>query len=297
MQCSTSIEFYGSLYAEHIRNGRVIDTRFCAPRTVPSIKNFLFSDSKFRRLFVGLTDRFGRLINREAGLVTSAGVTAMTGQLAAQAAFPIFYHDSGTGTTNNTNDPTHATISSISNATPQVVTTSANHGLTVHDIVQIAGVTTDTTANAIWDIGDLTFSVSTFSLQNLAAGGVAGVGSATWQVVNGARDTILATQAGPTTRATGTHTSSGSGTPASPTLYTSVGTVSYTSALAITEWGLFNQSAQGGTLWDRRWFNTAQAPQVSQSASGTGLTSAPINVQNGDSIQFTYNLTVNQGGS
>lgn len=85
-------------------------------------------------------------------------------------------------------------------------------------------------------------------------------------------DTVLQTQSGPTTRATGTQSTPSSGQ------YRSVGTISYTSTLAITEWGLFSQAAQGGTLWDHRIF-------------------AAINVSSGDSIQFTYTLTCPAGGS
>lgn len=68
------------------------------------------------------------------------------------------------------------------------------------------------------------------------------------------------------------------GTPSTPSAgqYRSVATVSFTSSLAITEWGLFSAST-AGTMWDRRTF-------------------AAINVVNGDSIQFTYTLTVNAGG-
>jgi len=84
-------------------------------------------------------------------------------------------------------------------------------------------------------------------------------------------DTTLQTQAGPATRATGTKTN-----PTAPEVRT-VGTIAYTSTLAITEWGLFNQAAQGGTLWDRKVFTA-------------------INVVNGDSIQFTYTLTITSGG-
>ena len=84
-------------------------------------------------------------------------------------------------------------------------------------------------------------------------------------------DTILGTQAGPATRATGTKTN-----PTAPQVR-SVGTIAYTTTLAITEWGLFNQAAQGGTLWDRKVFTA-------------------INVVNGDSIQFTYTLTITSGG-
>ena len=70
-----------------------------------------------------------------------------------------------------------------------------------------------------------------------------------------------------------------SGTQSTPVAgqYRSIGTINFTSSLAITEWGLFS-AATSGTLWDRRVF-------------------AAINVQNGDSIQFTYTLTCNAGGS
>lgn len=96
--------------------------------------------------------------------------------------------------------------------------------------------------------------------------------SGTSTVAATSTDSGLGTQAGPTTRATGTPTN-----PAT-NQYRSVGTISYTGALAITEWGLFDQAAQGGTMWDRRVFSV-------------------INVGNGDSIQFTYTLTLNAGGT
>jgi hypothetical protein len=85
-------------------------------------------------------------------------------------------------------------------------------------------------------------------------------------------DTTLVTQAGPTTRATGTQSNPVAGT------YRSVGTVSYTSTLAITEWGLFSQAAQGGTLFDRRVFSA-------------------LNVASGDSVTFTYSVQLTAGGS
>ena len=94
-------------------------------------------------------------------------------------------------------------------------------------------------------------------------------------------DTALQTQAGPTTRATGTNTQtqSASGTGSTtPAIVTSVGTIAYVSSLAITEWGLFNQAAQGGTMFDHRTF-------------------AAINVVSGDSIQFTYSLSLPGGGT
>lgn len=69
-------------------------------------------------------------------------------------------------------------------------------------------------------------------------------------------------------RALGTQTEG-----ASANIYRSVGTIAYTSAHSITEHGLFNDTrANGGTLMDRSVF-------------------ASISVVNGDSIQFTYELT------
>jgi hypothetical protein len=83
-------------------------------------------------------------------------------------------------------------------------------------------------------------------------------------------DTALQTPAG-TARVTGT--------PSNPSanIYKTVATISFVSTLAITEWGLFSASTTG-TLWDHRVF-------------------AAINVNSGDSIQFTYQLTIAAGGS
>lgn len=61
----------------------------------------------------------------------------------------------------------------------------------------------------------------------------------------------------------------------SANVYRSVGTISYTTTKAIVEHGLFNDLT-AGTLLDRTVFST-------------------INVSNGDSIQFTYDLTVTAG--
>jgi hypothetical protein len=84
-------------------------------------------------------------------------------------------------------------------------------------------------------------------------------------------DTDLQTPAGPTTRATGSQS-------ASTNTYTTVGTIAYTGTLAITEWGLFTTAARGTTeIWDRKVFTA-------------------INVVSGDSIQFTYVLTITAGG-
>lgn len=82
-------------------------------------------------------------------------------------------------------------------------------------------------------------------------------------------DTGLVTPAG-TARVTGTQSE-----PAS-NQYRTTATISFTSTLAITEHGLFSASTSG-TLWDRSVF-------------------AAVNVNNGESIQFQYTLTVNSGG-
>lgn len=71
-------------------------------------------------------------------------------------------------------------------------------------------------------------------------------------------------------RATGTQAEG-----ATANIYKSVGTIAYTSTKAITEHGLFNAST-GVTLMDRTKFTA-------------------INVINGDSIEFTYQLTLTAG--
>lgn len=83
-----------------------------------------------------------------------------------------------------------------------------------------------------------------------------------------ASDTAIETTDGEA-RATGTQTE------ASANQYRSVGTITYSTSKAITEHGLFND-ASAGTLMDRSVFSA-------------------INVVNGDSIQFTYTLTLNSG--
>lgn len=82
-------------------------------------------------------------------------------------------------------------------------------------------------------------------------------------------DTALETPYGGA-RATGTQSNP------SAKVYRTVGTITFTSTLAITEHGILSASSVG-TLWDRHVF-------------------AAINVVNGDSIEFTYNLTINDGG-
>ena len=69
-------------------------------------------------------------------------------------------------------------------------------------------------------------------------------------------DTTLGTQAGPSTRATGTLTNNQTATTSNHTaIVKSAGTINYTTSLAITEWGCFDQAAQGGNMGDHRVFS------------------------------------------
>jgi hypothetical protein len=114
-----------------------------------------------------------------------------------------------------------------------------------------------------FDVGGATTDISLFNFHD----------SGTGVVAEAIADVDLGTVAGPTTRATGTKSQPTS------VQFRSVGIISYTGTLAITEHGLFNQAARGAgsVLWDRSVFSA-------------------INVGNGDSIQFTYTLTVTAGG-
>jgi hypothetical protein len=82
-------------------------------------------------------------------------------------------------------------------------------------------------------------------------------------------DTALGTEV--ETRQTGTQSNPSSN------VYRSVATVTYTATRAIVEHGLHWHVSNASTLWDRSIFST-------------------INVVSGDSIQFTYNLTLTAGG-
>lgn len=93
-------------------------------------------------------------------------------------------------------------------------------------------------------------------------------GSGTGTVAEAIGDTALGTEV--ETRSTGTQVAYAS------KQYQSVATIAYTGTRAVTEHGLFSASTSG-TLWDRTVFTA-------------------INVVNGDSIQFTYTLTLNDGG-
>lgn len=82
-------------------------------------------------------------------------------------------------------------------------------------------------------------------------------------------DTAMGTDSG-VSRVTGTQSNSSSN------VYQTVGTMAYVSTKAITEHGVFSAST-AGTLWDRSVFSA-------------------VNVISGDSITFTYQLTLTAGG-
>lgn len=102
-------------------------------------------------------------------------------------------------------------------------------------------------------------------------------GCGTGTVAEAVGDTALGTESTTalnpdSTRATGTKSQ-----PAANQMR-SVGTLTFDATAAITEHGLFTQAATGGgTLLDRSVFSA-------------------INVVSGDSIQFTYTLTLSSGG-
>lgn len=98
-----------------------------------------------------------------------------------------------------------------------------------------------------------------------------GVGTGTNAAAEG--DTALQTESTTALNPDSTR-ATGSLTEASASVFRTVGTVTFDASAAITEWGLHSQAATGGgTLWSRVVFSA-------------------INVTSGDSIQFTYDLTV-----
>jgi hypothetical protein len=94
-------------------------------------------------------------------------------------------------------------------------------------------------------------------------------GSGTGTTAEAVGDTALETPV--ESRSTGTQTEG-----ASANIYRTVATIAYTATRAITEHGIFSANTSG-TLWDRSVFSA-------------------INVINGDSIEFTYELTCTAGG-
>lgn len=94
-------------------------------------------------------------------------------------------------------------------------------------------------------------------------------GSGTSSTAEAVGDTALGAEV--ETRATGSQLEG-----ASANIYKTVGTIAYTATRAIVEHGIFSAST-AGTLLDRSVF-------------------AVINVNSGDSIEFTYELTIPAGG-
>ena len=74
--------------------------------------------------------------------------------------------------------PTAINISSSTNATPIVITTSAAHGLVTGDYVAIASHTTNTNANGVWQVGTIptgtTFQILQMGGANTTGNGVGG---------------------------------------------------------------------------------------------------------------------------
>jgi hypothetical protein len=91
--------------------------------------------------------------------------------------------------------------------------------------------------------------------------------SGTGGTAESAAQTALVTEVA--TRATGSQTNNGAN------IYRTVGTIAYTGTLAIVEHGIFSASS-AGTMLDRSIFSA-------------------INVISGDSIAFTYDLTLPSG--
>lgn len=102
----------------------------------------------------------------------------------------------------------------------------------------------------------------------------AGTGTTAAAIGDTALQTESTTALNPaSTRATGSQAAG-----SSANIYHTVGTLTYGTATACTEWGLLNQSATGGgTLLDHFVFSA-------------------INAAIGDSIQFTFDLTFTAGG-
>lgn len=120
------------------------------------------------------------------------------------------------------------------------------------------------------DLNNSTTDATTLKFHGMGTGGTA----------EAVGDTALVTESTTalnpdSTRATG---SQASATVSTNATYTTVGTLTVDASVANTEHGIFSQAATGGgTLLDRSLYSV-------------------INLANGDSIQFTYVLTLNSGG-
>lgn len=125
--------------------------------------------------------------------------------------------------------------------------------------IQFGRVVTTAGVNYIVDAFQNTTEVENFKYHGMGTGSTAESSS----------DTALGTEV--ESRATGSQTEG-----SSANIYSTVGTITATTARAVTEHGIFSASSSG-TLLDRSVFSA-------------------INLANGDSIQFTYQLTVSAGG-
>jgi hypothetical protein len=284
-----SLVLTGELEALHIRNGLVIDRRISAPRepsAIRAIKDPFYRLALIQQMTRDLFDpgiAWARNLLHRApkNLVTTAGVDYMASNFGGSGNISNFnYHDCGTGKLSGS---AQTTINGATNASPIVIAVSSAHGLTTNDLATIASVGGNTNANADWQISVV--DTTHFNLIG-SSGNSAYTSGGSYARLNGAGDTALVTAAG-TARVSGTQSNP------SANQYKSIATISFTSSLSIVEWGLFSASSSG-TLWDRRWFNTSGAPATTATGS---LTASAIGVNSGDSIQFTYTLTINAGGS
>lgn len=222
-----------------------------------------------------------------AGIVTSAGITYLATTFVSNSnpMINFKYHSYGTGDVHgSTSSPTAATA-----ATPSVVTQSA-HPFFTNDIIKLTGITGITGVNGIWEINPVT--TNTYTLLGSVGGGSGfGGGTNAAQLLNGQADTALTTEVSGITRVAGSQSN-----PAG-NQYQTAATVTFsgtTPPLTIVEWGLFS-ALTTGTLWDRRWMNTGNAPATQAAAA---LTAAPITVtQVTDSIATTYTLSCTAGGT
>ncbi len=221
------------------------------------------------------------------GIITSAGIDYLATTFVSNAN-PLInfnYHTYGTGDVHgSTSTPTNATA-----ATPSVIT-QAGHPFFNNDIMKMTGITGITGVNGIWVVTYI--NSSSYSLLGSVGGGSGfGGGTNAAQLLNGQADTALTTEVASLTRVAGTQSNPTANTYKTTVAVPFTGT---TPPFTIVEWGLFS-AISSGTLWDRRWANTANAPS---SVASAALVSAPITITStSDSINTIYTLTCNAGGS
>ena len=220
-------------------------------------------------------------------IVTATGVNYLATTFVSNSnpLINVSYHSYGTGDVHgSTSSPTAATA-----ATPIVVTQSA-HPFFLNDLIKLTGITGITGINGIWQLSPV--ATNSYTLLGSVGGGSSfGGGTNAAQLLNGQADTTLTTEVASLTRVAGTASNPSSNQ------FRSVATVTFAGTsvpLSIVEWGIFTASSSG-TMWDRRWMNTVNAPSTTAAAA---LTAAPITITNmTDSITTTYTLTCTAGGS